>query len=235
MWHPDPDRLALAALPAEQADPDVRDHLGGCALCRGHVKSLRRTVDLAVSGATGSFDEEERPPERVWAAITGELDIVEGAEPSRRPSRRRRTLVPVAAAALAAAVGVAAGLVVGLTVPSPAPEPRQLATLAALDTSGASGTAAVVERDGLREVVLRVDGVAPPADTDYLEVWLMDASGTRLLSLGALATTDDGHRGVFSVPDDLPMAEFGTVDVSAERWDGDERHSTTSLLRGPIT
>ena len=35
--HPDAERLTLAALPAEQADPEVAAHLRQCAQCRAEV------------------------------------------------------------------------------------------------------------------------------------------------------------------------------------------------------
>jgi hypothetical protein len=50
--------------------------------------------------------------------------------------------------------------------------------------------------------------------------------------LGALAGGGGDFHGSFAVPDGLPLAEFGRVDVSAERWDGNPGHSTESLLRG---
>jgi anti-sigma factor RsiW len=225
VWHPDPDLLALAALPSERRDRAVDEHLAGCALCRGHVDSLRRTVDLAIAGGTGGEDED--PPDRIWTAITGELDIID--EPAPRP-RWRRFALPVAATVL----GIAAGLGIGLAVAGAPPAEQPLATLAPLESAG-SGTAALAEQDGVREVIVRVQGVAAPAGTDYLEAWLMDASGTRLVSLGALAADGAGFRGAFTVPADLPLAEFPVVDVSAERWDGDAGHSRASLLRGPVT
>ncbi|WP_300009134.1 anti-sigma factor [Pseudonocardia sp.] len=224
MWHPDPDLLALAALPSERRDAAVDEHLSGCALCRGHVESLRRTVELAVAGGTGGEDED--PPERIWTAITGELDIVE--EPPPR-TRWRRFALPVAAAVL----GVAAGLGIGYAVAAAPPAERPLATLAPVESAG-TGTAALTERAGVREMVVRVHGVTTPAGTDYLEAWLMDGTGTGLVSLGSLAPDGDGFRGAFTVPADLPLAEFGVLDVSAERWDGDAGHSGDSLLRGPV-
>jgi hypothetical protein len=42
--HPDPERLALAALPAEPHDPALAAHLRSCARCRAEVDDLRRTV-----------------------------------------------------------------------------------------------------------------------------------------------------------------------------------------------
>jgi hypothetical protein len=58
------------------------------------------------------------------------------------------------------------------------------------------------------------------------------ASGTRLVPLGPLAGGDGDFHGTFAVPVGLPLSEFGQVDVSAERWDGNPGHSTLSLLRG---
>jgi len=220
VWHPDPDQLALAALPAERRDPDVEAHLRGCPLCRGHVESLRRTVDLAVSGRAGADDES--PPERIWTAITGELDIA--------PAPRRRWLVP----ALAAVVALFAGLGAGWLLGAAAPAERPLATLAAVDGTGAAGSAAFVDRDGVHEIVIRIDGVIAPPDTDYLEVWLMSPAGSGLISLGALARDGGGYEGTFTVPADLPMDRFPTLDVSAERFDGDSAHSQESLLRGAL-
>lgn len=226
MSHPDPDLLALAALPSEQRDPAVEQHLAHCPMCHGHVESLRRTVELAVAGGTGGADED--PPDSIWTAIAGELAITDTP-----PARWRRFAVPVAAAVLSLFVGLGVGLAVAGAPPAEQPLAR-LAPLAQEGASGASGTAALAERDGVREVVVRIEGVTAPAGSDFLEAWLMDASGTRLVSLGALAPDGDGFRGTFTVPSNLPMAEFGTVDVSAERWDGDATHSSDSLLRGTV-
>ncbi|MBW0090401.1 anti-sigma factor [Pseudonocardia sp. KRD-184] len=237
MWHPDPDLLTLAALPAEARDPDVQRHLEGCALCRGHVESLRRTVDLAVAGAADGSEYGE-PPDRVWAAITGELHITPDAAAASAPAPvsrpfLRRAAVPVAAALVA----LVAGLGLGWAVASAPPRTGPQAVLAAVDAAepGASGTAGLAEDRGQRVVVVRVEGAVPPPGTEYLEAWLMDTSGGGLVSLGALARDGDGYRGEFSVPADLPTARFATVDVSAERWDGDERHSRISLVRGALT
>jgi hypothetical protein len=111
-----------------------------------------------------------------------------------------------------------------------------LAPLAAADPA-ASGSADVLESGGMRQVEVTVDdpgGIRPGA---YLEAWLMDAAGTRLYSLGALAPEVDGSRfrGTFALPADLTLDQFGVVDVSAESLDGDPSHSGTSLLRGHTT
>ena len=224
MWHPDPDRLALAALPAERPDPGVEEHLRECPLCHGHVESLRRTVDLAVAGR-GDGVEYVDPPDRIWTAITDELDLP-------GPRRRwHRLAVPVAASLLALALGIGTGYALG----GAAPPERPMAALAAVGGApGASGSATTAEVEGQVVVVVRVRGVVLPTGADHLEAWLMDTTGTRLVALGSLAPDGAGFRGAFTLPADPPLEAYGRIDVSAERWDGDERHSRASLLRGPL-
>ncbi|MBW0090287.1 anti-sigma factor [Pseudonocardia sp. KRD-184] len=219
MRHPHPDRLALAALPSHSVDAQVERHLAGCALCRAHVEELRRTVDLATSG--GAAADDEPPPDRIWTAITGEL----GHGP-----RPRRWAPPVAAALVALLVGFAAGRLVG----DEPPAGRPLAVLAAVDGTGATGSASLVDREGVRAVVVHVEGVVAAPEDDYLEVWLTDGSGVRMFSLGALARDGGGYDGEFTVPSDLPMERFPTLEVSAERFDGVAAHSRDSLLRGAV-
>ncbi len=260
--HPEPELLALAALPAEPDDPAVSAHLQGCERCRAEVTDLRRTVELARERGVG--DALVAPPPRVWEGIAAELGLPEernghvgGAHTAPRhlpdapagpgthhPSavplararpavRRRRLLAPL----LAAAIGLLAGLGIGRALaPEPASAPVAgavglLAPVGDLDPD-ASGTVAMADdRDG-RRMVVEVQGVTDIAGGDHLEAWLMDATGTRLVPLGALAGGGGTFRGTFTVPDGLPLGEFGQVDVSAERWDGDPGHSALSLVRG---
>jgi Anti-sigma-K factor rskA len=248
--HPDPARITLAALPAEPADPEVVAHLADCAECREHVEALKRTVELARVGHA----DTAAPPSRVWDAIAAELDLESrtdaraddptpaGPSPAGGPRRRprwRAAAVPIAAAlaGLAAGWGIAFAL-----APSPAPPPSpavtvlaQLQPLGPAD-KGAAGTVDSVASDGSRELVISVHGVTDTAGGDYLEAWLIDPAGTRLVSLGALtpAAGSGAYHGDFTVPADLPMTTFTTVDISAERWDGNPDHSRISLLRGSM-
>jgi len=265
--HPDAEQLTLAALPAEQSDPEVAAHLLVCTRCRAEVDALRRTVELA--RVDGIDEPLPTPPTRVWQAILDELagdetdtpgaperngqsrhepparrgpDVPEhdggtGAAPvPRRPARRwRRSLVGVAAAAVVGlGLGVGIGLGVGGSRGEPEPTPVvQLGPVGFADPS-ASGTAAMVDRDGDQRMVVELRGVTNLAGGDYLEAWLMDADGSRLLPLGALARHGEEFRGEFTIPAGLPAGEFDRVDVSAERFDGDPGHSTVSLLRGDL-
>jgi hypothetical protein len=277
--HPDPERLALAALPAEPDDPAVTAHLRGCAQCRTEVADLRWTVELVREGGVG--DPLPAPPPRVWQAIAAELSLPGGPNgrtagavahhtdepravrlrgpdagpaaangasdtphvttPRRSPARRRpaarRRGIPVAL--VAAAVGLVVGLGAGRALaPDPPPPPAvrlvgQLTSVTELDPA-ASGTVTMADAAGQRQMVVQVRGVTNLAGGDHLEAWLMDPTGTRLVPLGALVGRAGEFQATFVVPDDLPLEEFGRVDVSAERWDGDPGHSSRSLVRGSL-
>lgn len=232
MEHPDPDLLALAALPAERRDADVDAHLARCPLCRGHVESLRRTVDLALDSG-GTVGGPDAPPDRVWQAISDQ--ITDRPVAPRRPAWRRFA-VPVAATVVGAVVGVAAGIGIGAGLATPRPASTvvaQLAPVTAADPAG-HGTVDMRTTDGRRQMVIEIADVPDIGGADFLEAWLMDPTGARLVSLGSLAQDGSTFHGTFTVPANLPMGEFDTVDISAEKWDGDPGHSRISLLRGTV-
>lgn len=243
VWHPDADRLTLAALPAEPQDAEVVTHLAVCPLCREYVAAMRHTVELARVAEADT--DVPPPPPRVWQAIVDELDAGQDgvqrlpSPPERvtrragRSSRWRAVAVPVAAAVIGVAAGLGVGIGIGMT-PAAGTPVAQLLPLEGRDPGG-TGTVGVIERDGAREMVVRLDGITDTAGADFLEAWLIDNSGTRLLSLGSLAQDGTGFHGAFTVPADLPMSDYSTVDISAEKWDGDPAHSRISLLRGPLT
>lgn len=148
-----------------------------------------------------------------------------------RRHRRRRSWVPVAAAACA--VGLVGGVAGGAwwqSTRAPAPETViAQAQLDALPGWTASGNALVEESaDGRREVVV---DLADDAGADGLrEVWLLTADATGLVSVGLL----DGSSGRFSIPAGVDLAEFPVVDVSAEPADGNPAHSGDSIVRGTL-
>ena len=267
--HPDGERLTLAALPAEQADPEVATHLRECAQCRAEVDQLRRTVELARADGVG--EPLPIPPTRVWQAILDELaedpadagapdrdghapavrPVVDDPEEPDRPATAvrgagaaphrlrapwwRRSLVGVAAAAVVG-LGLGVGIGVGVGGSGDEPEPTPVVQLGPVGIAdpAATGTAAMVDHDGDQRMVVELRGVTNLAGGDYLEAWLMDSTGSRLLPLGALARHGEELRGEFTIPAGLPPGEFSRVDVSVERFDGDPGHSTVSLLRGDL-
>lgn len=251
--HPDADRLTLAALPAEQTDPEIAAHLQACARCRTEVEELRRTVELARADGVG--EPLPIPPTRVWQSILDEIadDPGRTAAPELDGHRRvappavagparprpvpwwRRTAVGVAAAAVVG-LGLGVGIGVGIAGSGAEPDPVPVVRLGpvGLADPAATGTAAMVDRDGDRRMVVELRGVTDLAGGDYLEAWLMDGTGTRLLPLGALTRHGEEFRGEFTIPAGLPAEEFVRVDVSAERFDGNPGHSAVSLLRGDL-
>lgn len=236
MPHPDPDRLTLAALPAEPPDPEVVAHLRVCPECRAHVAALRHTVELARLGET--TEDRPGPPAAVWDAIATATGVAAGPAPPKLvdPPARRGRRRPLA---LAAAAGLAAGLVLGWAGAAwpdraePAVATTPLAPLATAATAP-SGAVGLAEHDGHREVVVEVADPAGPPAGGYLEVWLMSAAGDRLYALGALVPDGTVLRGRYPLPEGLSLDAWPIVDVSLEPLDGDPRHSGTSLLRGPV-
>ena len=147
----------------------------------------------------------------------------------------RRRLVGVAAAAVVG-LGLGVGIGTGVSGSGEEPDPAPVVQLGPVGFADptATGTAAMVDHDGDRRMVVELRGVTNLAGGDYLEAWLMDSTGSRLLPLGALARHGEEFRGEFTIPAGLPTAEYDRVDVSAERFDGDPGHSTVSLLRGDL-
>ena len=268
--HPDAEQLTLAALPAEQADPEVAAHLLECAQCRAEVDELRRTVELARADGVG--EPLPIPPTRVWQAILDELaeDPAAAGTPDRdghsprraagrrrprgaRPAgdsgpRRRDGAAPPARPVVAAlarrrrggrgrrprARGRHRRRVSAAPGTSPSRPRSSSSAPSGIADPAATGTAAMVDHDGDQRMVVELRGVTNLAGGDYLEAWLMDSTGSRLLPLGALARHGEEFRGEFTIPAGLPAGEFSRVDVSAERFDGDPGHSTVSLLRGDL-
>jgi hypothetical protein len=237
VWHPDPDRLALAALPAEAPDLQVEAHLVDCRLCRGQVDSLRRTVALARDGGD-AVDDDHGPPEAGWRALSAELALEE--EPPAPPRRRPwRVLVPAAAVVVGLLAGVAIGYAVFAGAARTGSVVAQLGPVGAIDPRGAGQVRMVGDSgdDTGEHMDVTLTGVDDLAGGDYLQVWLLDPATSRLVAVGGLAPVAGQvgvYRGSFTLPPGLPLAAFGTVDVSIEKWDGDPGHSQRSVLRGSL-
>src|SRR6478609_9280299 len=63
------------------------------------------------------------------------------------------------------------------------------------------------------------------------EVWLINVDGERMISIGLLASGDEGE---FAVPMDLIGEGYRIVDISVEPDDGDPTHSGVSIARGEL-
>ncbi|MFF9060249.1 anti-sigma factor [Streptomyces sp. NPDC014882] len=164
-------------------------------------------------GVTGTATS--RPP--VWAAARERL---------RGPGR-----FAVALAACAALLGAAAGSTVtwwmtreeAAGVPSAASE--RLDSLRA----DSAGYARLSDGGGHRTLDITVEGL--PRTSGYFEVWLMDRTHTKLVSMGVLGP--DG-RAALPVPDNIDLKEYSVVDVSVQPYNGSPDHSGDSVVRGPF-
>ena len=236
--------LALAAEPAGQE----REHLAACGGCTDALTSLLRAV-------TGTRDagaiELVDPPPRVWAGIETELDSdadgqgLPAAGGAVLPLGRRSSLGSAAsrrgpalgwlAAACAAGVLIGAGGVLAadrLQGSQVAPA-RTVATaeLDTLDTGQRLGSATVSERQG--SIVLDVSASALDARDGYVEVWLINRDGKRLVSVGVLG--EGARTGSFPISQRLLNEGYVVVDISREQFDDKPQHSGESIVRGSLT
>lgn len=242
MPHVDPETLALLAMGEQVASESDRIHLEACLECRQEVDVLARAA--VVGRSTLDAGELVHPPDRVWSRISEELSLA--GEPSmivapadaivtpigrRRPSRPRRILAIVMAAAAVLVIG--GGLVTWSALRPSAPQVLASADLTAFPTwQGAAGTAKLEKvGDGAKVVQVSLDVPADAAGSGYREVWLMNADVTRLVSLGVMR----GSSATFTLPDGIDMSTYDFVDVSAEPYDGNPQHSGDSILRGQLS
>lgn len=243
------DRLVDLALADEQRD-DETTHLAGCPRCTQALSSLRRTVEVARDSAGTDLVD---PPSQVWTRIQDELDVAKSPAPSsaqaaddvvvplrragaRRSDRARRPALGWLAAACAAGVFLGAGglLAADRLGADDVDQGRTVATaqLDTLDTGQRLGTASVSEQGG--GVVLDVSATQIDAAADgYVEVWLINRDGKRLVSVGVLG--DNATSGSFPISQRLLDEGYVVVDLSREQFDDKPQHSGDSLVRGSLT
>ena len=235
--HPDPERLAAVAI-GEPVPPQLEAHLAECPQCAAELAKLRRlTGDLGSLSAVEWVD----PPESVWASIEPELlaaDASAIAPPTRRATEPA-TDPPRApgwqrwlALGVAAAVGVVAGAIGGRAWwPAPTTQLVVVATtnLDTLDDQRRLGEASLLRTGGGVELSVRTEVLDP--GPGFLEVWLLNIDGERMVSLGILA---DNSTGLFPVEQELLDAGYRIVDISREGLDGLPTHSGDSLARGEL-
>lgn len=223
MLHGDSDDRLLAAIrgqrvgaedPAEAAELRAAQRIGGIA------RSIETEVPVDPSSL---FEETPAVGLGSFSDIAEALgDELEGTETSNVISMRRRfparAWMPSAAAAgialLAGAFFFLGGAdddsFAGITL-DPVREGRATAEL----------------RGSGEDLRLHVDVEGLAAEDGYLELWLIDADVTQLISLGPLQ-----EDGVYRLPAGLDPADFPVVDVSVEPFDGDPTHSGQTVFRG---
>lgn len=205
-----------------------------------------RTVD------TGHL---EHPAPGLWERIERELGdpplVTPGEQPavvlrsvrrttSRREDRARRS---TAVAWLAAAA--VAGVLVGVggawafwRSPTPATATTTTTTTATtvaavgldtLDTRQHRGDAVLRRHDGVLDLRVEMGELAP--GPGYLEVWLLNSDGKRMVSIGVMSQSDS----TFPVSSELLAKGYVIVDVSREAFDDRPQHSGDSLVRGRLS
>jgi len=240
MAHPTPDDLALAAL-GDDADLEVREHVGGCRTCLAEVEALQHVV--AVGRSLGPADQLSTPNPRVWQQIAAEVHGQVGSQAGsvsvlaarRRPASRRRWAPVALAAAAALVVGLGGGYALR-SATGPSSDATSAAPTAQLNAlpgwPGANGRATLEEgADGHRSLVVNVQ-LSETTDVDgTMEVWMSDTQARDMVPMGTM--TGDSAR--FPVPASFDLASHPVVDVSMEpRNDRDPHHSDVSVVRGRL-
>ncbi|MFJ3501638.1 anti-sigma factor [Streptomyces sp. NPDC090135] len=245
MKHTDEETLAMMAL-GEETDPWASLHLHECEHCRQEYDSLRRIVTTMKTPALAQHDLLPLPDD-LWDSIAGELQIPAGQPSTQTPPpapdgtaasmRRRRMRVlrrmsrfTLVLAACAALLGAASGsaLTWWLTRPD-TPAIQTVADGKPLDSlrPASAGYASLKDTTQRRSLEITVKGL--PETTGYFEVWLMDRTHTKLVSMGVLGP--DGH-AVLPVPATIDLNEYSVVDVSVQAYNGKPDHSGDSIVRG---
>ena len=241
--HLDPEILAVRALGEPVVSSYAEAHLASCMRCQGELDQLRGVV--ATARITSPADAPQAPPPEVWDRIAAELNLEVGAREGAAPAAAERsnvvTLHPRWRRGAALAAGAAGLVVVGAGLggsiaalrddqPAAPPPPLATAALDPLDTPEASGQADLVQADADRTLEVSVAGLDPQPGS-FFEVWLLDPTGTRLVSLGVL----EGESGSFRLPETLDLVDYPVVDVSIEPYDGNPAHSSVSAVRGTLS
>lgn len=92
------------------------------------------------------------------------------------------------------------------------------------------GTASVtLEVDDNPQIEISFD--APVPTDEPVELWLLSADGTDIVSVGLVEAGDT----TWDWPEGLAPEEYPIVDLSIEPNDGDPTHSGRSILRGELT
>lgn len=166
----------------------------------------------------------EQPPAGLWNRIAAEAGI--STPPVVLADHRRRRFVKIYA--VAAAVLLVAAVVTTLAMRGDGSSDTVLASTQ-LDrlAGGGSGSVELVNHNGHMQLHLHTTDL--DADGGYIEVWMIDPTVTRMVSLGPLRAD-----GSYDLPDTMDPSDYPIVDISAEPNDGNPAHSGTSLLRGQL-
>ncbi|MEU4471253.1 anti-sigma factor [Micromonospora sp. NPDC023888] len=168
------------------------------------------------------------------AGTTGEPPVIrlDSARRSRRGAGWSRWAATAVTAAAAAAVGVVGTFSV-LRPDDPAPTPTPVVVASApLAAYGSTPPAASGDARVLRDGQLHLHVANLPRVPGYYEVWLINPTTMEMFSVGTLG---GGSDALLPLPPNVDLTSYSVVDVSAEQYDNNTRHSGDSLLRGTLT
>lgn len=210
----------LSAAPDPAPDPALWERIAAATTAPPEGRPRRLT---AVAAPTRDSAPSRYPDQAGEPGPPTEHAVVPPGKP-RRP-RPLRLLA-------AALVCVLAGLGIGwfAFAPDRGETARLVAstTLRTLDGTQTLGSAQLVDAAGSTD--LRVAAAPGPAGSGYVEVWLINDDGKRMVSLGVL----DADEAVFAVPPGAIAQGYRIVDLSREAYDDEPRHSGDSIMRGKL-
>jgi hypothetical protein len=253
MTHVNDDVLAAIALDDPDVDPADRAHVDACPVCSEEVAELVQVRSLLREQVGMHGPHRVEPGPEVWERVLEATQDEDAAEPRpavqpveatvtamadhRAPGtsqgRGRRTWWVAAAAAACLLLGVLVGRAVW--APGEATQPVLASVpLTTLDASKQQeGTAQLLGGQGGQGgqgQELRVETQPMSAGNGYVEVWLINTDGKRMVSLGVLSTT----QGTFPIPPDAIAQGYTIVDLSREQFDDKPQHSGDSVMRGTL-
>lgn len=165
---------------------------------------------------------------------TPPVQLPRHAQAGERTPRRRPALAWLVAACTAGALLGAGGVLGANRIAGGDEVPTRTVATAELDTLDTRtwlGSASVVEQGEGVSLEVTAD-VRDPAN-GYIEVWLINRDGKRMVSVGVLGWP--GEPGSFSISRKLLDEGYVVVDISQEQFDDQPEHSGQSLVRGTLT
>ncbi|MFI6676136.1 anti-sigma factor [Kribbella sp. NPDC050470] len=136
------------------------------------------------------------------------------------------------AASVAALLGLGVGVAGTLVLTDREDTPTKVEAMIRLEPLTGrvgGGTADLVQSSAGNQ--LKVDASGLDATSGFYQVWLINADGKRMVSLGIL---NPRTGGTFQIPAGLTSQGYQIVDVSLEPRDGNPEHSHDSIIRGTL-
>ncbi|HJE52393.1 MAG TPA: anti-sigma factor [Tessaracoccus flavescens] len=178
------------------------------------------------------------PSPGTWEAIAAATGIAPdqgretaSAESQSTPGVSRRGWLLGAGGLVVGAIAGAVGMRMGDGFFDDLEEAVRRAELTPLDRPDQRlGTAELLrQRAGYSLSVEVPEGVSNP--NGYVEVWLINTDGQRMVSVGVFAADSIGR---FSIDEALIEGGYLIVDLSNEQFDDEPRHSGDTIMRGEL-